>query len=403
MPGTLAELVTLPGIGRKTANVVLGHAFGVPGITVDTHMARLTSRFGLTDADRSGQDRTRPERPAPQGAVDRVLRPGDLPRTAGVSRQGAACGACFLAPLCPSYGVGTTDPEAAAALVVGPEREHLLSMVGLAPQVGAAGSGAGPSERACERINVTDHRLDAAERGRPMSPDEVADAAAVLGHRLVGDDQLPPWMRPLVGNVHEAQMPGQLRNLVGLAPANARRGAVLMLFGDGPGGPDLLLTERSATMRSHAGQPAFPGGASDPGEDAITAALREGQEETGLVPASVLPVALLPDLYLPPSGFLVRPVLGYWREPGEVGPSTRPRPPPSPGCRSPSSSTRRTGAWSAIRAGSSVPRSRSPTCWSGASLRGWSTPCWSWAAGRCLGSEPHLRTPGADHDRPWSG
>jgi len=151
-----------------------------------------------------------------------------------------------------------------------------------------------------------------------MTVDDVADAPAVLGHRLVSDDELPPWLQPLVGNVHEAQMPGQLRNLVGLAPANARRGAVLMLFGDGPAGPDLLLTERSATMRSHAGQPAFPGGASDPGEDAITAALREGQEETGLVPASVLPVALFPDLYLPPSGFLVRPVLGYWREPGEV-------------------------------------------------------------------------------------
>jgi 8-oxo-dGTP pyrophosphatase MutT (NUDIX family) len=140
----------------------------------------------------------------------------------------------------------------------------------------------------------------------------------VLGHRLVGDDQLPSWMRPLVGNVHDAPMPGQLRNLVGLAPAHARRGAVLMLFGEGPAGPDLLLTERAATMRSHAGQPAFPGGASDPGEDAITAALREGQEETGLVPESVLPVALFPDLYLPPSGFLVRPVLGYWREPGDV-------------------------------------------------------------------------------------
>src|SRR6476660_10051778 len=125
-------------------------------------------------------------------------------------------------------------------------------------------------------------------------------------------------MRPLVDNVHDAQLPGKPSNLVGLAAANARRGAVLMLFGEGPAGPDLLLTERAATMRSHAGQPAFPGGASDPGEDAIAAALREGQEETGLVPASVLPAALLPDLYLPPSGFLVRPVLGYWREPGDV-------------------------------------------------------------------------------------
>ena len=54
VPGTLADLVTLPGFGRKTANVVLGHAFGVPGITVDTHVGRLVRRWGLTDRDRPG-------------------------------------------------------------------------------------------------------------------------------------------------------------------------------------------------------------------------------------------------------------------------------------------------------------------------------------------------------------
>ena len=153
---------------------------------------------------------------------------------------------------------------------------------------------------------------------RAVKGTAAAETPLVLGLRLVEDDLLPGWMRPLVANVHQARLPGQLRNLVGLAPTNARRGAVLMLFGEGPAGPDLLLTERSATMRSHAGQPAFPGGARDPGEDAIAAALREGEEETGLVPSSVLPVALFPDLYLSPSGFLVRPVLGYWREPGDV-------------------------------------------------------------------------------------
>ena len=73
---------------------------------------------------------------------------------------------------------------------------------------------------------------------------------------------------------------------------DARSAAVLMLFGEGARGPDLLLTERAATMRSHAGQPAFPGGSIDPGEGIVEAALREGQEETGLDPASVLPVAL---------------------------------------------------------------------------------------------------------------
>jgi 8-oxo-dGTP pyrophosphatase MutT (NUDIX family) len=152
-------------------------------------------------------------------------------------------------------------------------------------------------------------------------PEQVVLAdAGVCGRRLVGDDQLPGWMRPLVANVDQAELPGPIHNLTAPAPEAARRGAVLMLFGEGPQGPDLLLTQRAATMRSHAGQPAFPGGANDPGEDAIAAALREGMEETGLLPDSVLPVALFPELYLPPSGFLVRPVLAYWHTPGAVRP-----------------------------------------------------------------------------------
>lgn len=153
-----------------------------------------------------------------------------------------------------------------------------------------------------------------------MDDHGVAADPVVRGRRLVGDEQLPGWLHVLVAGVDGAELPGPIGRLTGLAPKSARRGAVLMLFGEGPAGPDLLLTERAATMRSHAGQPAFPGGANDPGEDAIAAALREGSEETGLVPSSVVPVALFPDLYLPPSSFLVRPVLGYWREPGNVRP-----------------------------------------------------------------------------------
>lgn len=153
-----------------------------------------------------------------------------------------------------------------------------------------------------------------------MDLDHVNPGPASHGRRLVGDGDLPSWMRQLVANVDQHELPGPLHNLVGSAPLAARRGAVLMLFGDGADGPDLLLTMRAATLRSHAGQPAFPGGSIDPGETVIEAALREGFEETGLIPSSVLPVALLPELYLPPSGFLVSPVLAYWREPGAVRP-----------------------------------------------------------------------------------
>ena len=97
-----------------------------------------------------------------------------------------------------------------------------------------------------------------------------------------------------------------------------RRSAVLILLAEGVRGPDLLLTARAATLRSHAGQPAFPGGVAEPGEDAVATALREAQEETGLDPATVTPVALLPDLFLPPTGYLVTPVLAHWARPGPV-------------------------------------------------------------------------------------
>ena len=103
------------------------------------------------------------------------------------------------------------------------------------------------------------------------------------------------------------------------APPGARRGAVLMLFGEGPRGPEVLLIERAREMRSHPGQPAFPGGAVDPGdESAAAAAVREAVEETGLDPRGVDVVASLPPLWLPPSGFLVTPVLAWWREPSAV-------------------------------------------------------------------------------------
>ena len=117
VPGRLADLVTLPGVGRKTANVVLGNAFGVPGITVDTHFGRLSRRFGWTTSD----DPVKVE--AEVGAL--------FPRSEWVMlshrliwhgrrichARKPACGVCPVADWCPSFGLGPTDAATAAKLV----------------------------------------------------------------------------------------------------------------------------------------------------------------------------------------------------------------------------------------------------------------------------------------------
>jgi 8-oxo-dGTP pyrophosphatase MutT (NUDIX family) len=92
---------------------------------------------------------------------------------------------------------------------------------------------------------------------------------------------------------------------------------------DGPeqNTPDLLFIQRSADLRLHAGQPAFPGGAIDAADDGpVAAALREAAEEVGVNPAGVDVVGTLPELFIPRTGFRVVPVLAWWREPGAVGP-----------------------------------------------------------------------------------
>jgi endonuclease III len=117
VPPRLADMVKLPGVGRKTANVVLGNAFGIPGITVDTHFARLSRRFGWTDET----DPVKIEHAV--GALFPKKDWTDLSQRLiwhGRRRCHArtpACGACPLARLCPSYGAGPTDPEAAEKLV----------------------------------------------------------------------------------------------------------------------------------------------------------------------------------------------------------------------------------------------------------------------------------------------
>jgi endonuclease III len=132
VPGRLEDLVTLPGVGRKTANVVLGNAFGVPGITVDTHFGRLAKRFGWTDSD----DPVRVE-----SDVAELFEPKDWTmlshrvvfhgRRVCHSRK-PACGACVVANWCPSYGAGETDPEKAKKLLkyeLAPGQEALLAQL----------------------------------------------------------------------------------------------------------------------------------------------------------------------------------------------------------------------------------------------------------------------------------
>jgi endonuclease III len=122
VPHTLKELVTLPGFGRKTANVVLGNGFGIPGITVDTHFGRLVRRWRWTDST----DPVKVEHevgaliPKREWTIlsHRVIWHG---RRVCHARK-PACGACAIARLCPSYGDGPTDPAVAAKLVKTPEQ-----------------------------------------------------------------------------------------------------------------------------------------------------------------------------------------------------------------------------------------------------------------------------------------
>ena len=117
VPGRLKDLVTLPGVGRKTANVVLGNAFDVPGITTDTHFMRLSARFGWSES-------LKPE--VVEAEVGALFPRKDWTQLShnviwhGRRRchaQRPACGACPVAKLCPSYGLGPTDPKAAAKLI----------------------------------------------------------------------------------------------------------------------------------------------------------------------------------------------------------------------------------------------------------------------------------------------
>jgi endonuclease-3 len=135
LPGALTELVALPGIGRKTANVILGNAFDVPGITVDTHFRRLVNRFGWVHEDDpvkieflvadliEKRDWTM--------ASHRIIFHG---RRVCHARK-PACGACTLATMCPSYGTGPTEAAPAAKLLKGPRARELAVQAGVDPDL----------------------------------------------------------------------------------------------------------------------------------------------------------------------------------------------------------------------------------------------------------------------------
>jgi len=130
-------------------------------------------------------------------------------------------------------------------------------------------------------------------------------------------EPVPAWLRELAA----AALTLEISPLLVPPATGGRPSAVLVLFGEGPGGPDLLFIQRSSRLRLHAGQPAFPGGAIDDGDGGpVGAALREAAEEVGLDPGGVEVVGTLPEAFIPRTGFRVVPVLAWWRRPSAVAP-----------------------------------------------------------------------------------
>ncbi|NMO03154.1 CoA pyrophosphatase [Gordonia sp. TBRC 11910] len=163
------------------------------------------------------------------------------------------------------------------------------------------------------------------------------ETSEVVPGALVDDAAIPPWLRALTGNVTAVSdsvnnRGGDRTRIAAMLMSGTKRrtAAVLVLFAgswdadpDYPGGlpadVEVLLLQRASTLRQHSGQVAFPGGAHDVGESfPVDTALREATEETALDPAGVDVLATLPSFPVPPSGFDVVPVIGYWRNPSDV-------------------------------------------------------------------------------------
>ncbi|SDR73108.1 NUDIX domain-containing protein [Friedmanniella luteola] len=131
-------------------------------------------------------------------------------------------------------------------------------------------------------------------------------------------DARPGWLRPLAAALAS---PDRVERVVALRPGvGGRAAAVLCLVAAGADGPEVLFVERAATLRTHAGQIAFPGGAADPGDvDLVDTALREAEEEVGVRRGDVDVLGLLPPAHVAVSGFDVTAVVGWWRDRTRVG------------------------------------------------------------------------------------
>src|SRR5215469_1840281 len=233
----------------------------------------------MDSARRSGQDRAGGRRALPEVGLDATVPSPDLARSPGLPR-----------------------PPAGLRRVLGGRA---------VPVVRDRTGGPGDSEQARQARTVLvswrvgNHHQEGNAESRAGAP--ARDAA----------DGVPAWLTELAAQAPRMAVP-ELRRP---PAAGGRAAAVLILFGDGPSGPDLLLIERAAELRNHAGQPAFPGGAIDEADGGpVRAALREAAEETGLDPAGVRVLAVLPELYIPRSDFRVTPVLAWWQTPVAVGP-----------------------------------------------------------------------------------
>lgn len=131
---------------------------------------------------------------------------------------------------------------------------------------------------------------------------------------------LPPWLEQLAEAADGVEAE-QMSRFLPPDDGSGRASAVLMAFGEVEAGPAVLLIERAADLRKHPGQVAFPGGSVDPDDaDAAAAAVREANEEVGLDPSSVQVLSTLPAIFIPVTGFVVTPVLAWWRRPHPVAP-----------------------------------------------------------------------------------